>query len=236
MTARLIALFLIAVFIFSAVPVRTAQAENFLEKYLPALFPPKDAPPGPEETLQAPFSDSAPTQSIEGLEWRGEGQATEVSANLGTPHLANHQVGEQVVTNVSEALTFDKEDYITKLAKNAQMFSPDGHKQYQAFLRDNNLLAVLESKKFLMRSFVRQAPILLNEGPVEGRYRWLYEIPMMISYMDRAMTGYKESEPVSQGLILRIQVGRVKGADGTDGILIETWDGKLEKLDKLQKE
>jgi hypothetical protein len=98
------------------------------------------------------------------------------------------------------------------------------------FYRKNGLTKVLESKKYYIRSFVQETPLLLNEGTVEGRYRWLYEVPVMISYMDRNMHGYKDVQPVSQTITLKIQVGRA--ADQSKDILIESWTGKVQNIAK----
>lgn len=238
MTSRFTPSFFILILVlglFSA-PQPVQAADGFLQKYFPALFPPQDGGPKPEDTLQSPFGDNsaAPAGSgIEGLEWRGnEKPVDQVITELSVPHRATKEISEWGVTQVSEVLTFEGGDYRTKLEQNKVFFDQAGYQQYLAFLTENNITKVLDSGKFHMRSFVRQTPLLLNEGPVDGRYRWLYEIPMMISYMEPNMAGYEEAEPVSQGMLLRIQIGRIKNADGTDGMAIETWSSKLEKLEK----
>jgi hypothetical protein len=216
MTSRFIAPFFILTLVLGlfAVPQPVQAADGFLQKWFPAIFPPEDTGPRPEDTLQSPFGDNtaAPAGAIEGLEWRGsEKPVDQIITELSVPHRAIREITEWGVT---------------------QVFDQAGYQQYLSFLTDNNITKVLDSGKFHMRSFVRQHPLLLNEGAVDGRYRWLYEIPMMISYMEPNMAGYEEAEPVSQSMLLRIQIGRVKNADGTDGMAIETWNGKLEKLEK----
>lgn len=221
-------------------PAEQAAKPTFLQKWLPALFPPETGPK-PEDTLEAPFRDVKPTKSVKGLEWRGgkqeEAPSDQVFTALNIPHRAARDIGEWTVTHVSDVMSFGRGDYQTKLSRNKQYFDSSGYEEYRRFLQNNNLLKVLDSGQFRMRSFVKESPLLLNEGPVRGRYRWLYEIPVMITYMKPEMKNYENSEPVSQVLTLRVQVGRVPTSEGNqDGLLLESWDGKLKKLEKMDEQ
>lgn len=229
--------FLSFLFLIFFIPNAVYAAEpTFLQKWLPALFPP-DTGPGPEDTLQAPFSDSSGTgTAIEGLEWQGGAPNVpgEVLSDLDQPHRASNEISEWAVTQVSNVLSFNGNmDFNAEISRHKILFDAAGFQQYRDFMDKNNLTKVLESQKFDISSFVEQSPILLNEGAVEGRYRWLYEIPVMISYIDRSKKEYDEAEPVTQALVLRMQVGRSgqEGA-GQDGLQIESWSGQLKKLEK----
>lgn len=229
MRRKIFVLTLVSLFLFSAQP---AQAENPLQKWFPFLFPQQETGPRPEETLQAPFSTGAPdVKQIPGGEaWQENSEST---LGLDVSHRATREISEWAVTAVSQALTFESDDYQVDLQKLKTLFDEPGYAQYTAFLQDNKIMNVLTSGKFYVRSFVQDSPLLLNEGAVDGRFRWLYEIPVMISYMDRDMTNYDKAEPVSQKLVLRVQLGRkAESPDNPHGLLIESWTGKLQKLDK----
>lgn len=194
-------------------------------------FFPKEEGPDPAKTLVAPFAEPP-----------AEGAASVTDAKLGLPenntpiesaHRPSAQIGEWATMAVSEALTFDKENYQQEMEENTAHFDAVGKEQYLTFLNENSLIRVLESGRFNIRSFVQEVPLLLNEGAVDGSYRWLFQVPVMVSYMDRNMKGYKgAAEPVNQLIVLTVQVGRT--ADLTPGhdVIIERWSGKAQAIKK----
>ena len=197
-----------------------AYAEkNFLQKWLPALFPDPDEGPGPEETLIAPF-DTRPAVTDSGVKDGG-------AVSLEKQHRSTEEVIRWVEGAVSEVTTFDENDYQKTLRDRQGYFDQAGQQQYIKFLQSAGVAKVLNSNQYYVRSFVEDIPLLLNEGVVEGRYRWLFQVPITLTYMDRAMVDYKESDPVSQRMSVTLQVGRSASAVDAEGIAIETWSGKL---------
>lgn len=153
---------------------------------------------------------------------------------LNQPHRDNKEISAWLTNSLSEAMTFDKGNHKEMLKADEKYFNETGKTEYLKFLADHNIMKVIESEKFDVRSFVLGQPLLLNEGAVNGVYRWLYEVPMMVSYMERGAKSYKDLEPVNQQLVLTVQVGRISGVmDGT-AILIERWSGKAQHTLKTE--
>lgn len=225
MNKNLVFLILCMALVFSATP---ASAEGWVEFFFPTL---KSVEPDPAETLTAPFAEDAGANKIV------KPALPENETSLEYPHRNAAQIGEWVVIAVSEAMTFEKQNYQQSINESSRHFSESGKQQYLTFLQDNSILRVLESGKFHIRSFVQETPVLLNEGPVEGRYRWLYEVPVMASYMDRNMKDYDraaspDQQPVNQRVSLTIQVGRTGSREPGKDIAIERWTGKVENISK----
>jgi hypothetical protein len=217
-------LFAVVCLVFAAHAV-PAQA-GVLEFFFPML---KNTEPDPSRTLTAPFAEpQAPGQE------KVEKGLPENAVPLDYPHRPSAQIGEWVTSAVSEALTFEQDNYQETLTTISKHFDATGKQQYTQFLADNNIIKVLDSKRYYVRGFVREIPLLLNEGAVDNRYHWLYEVPVMVSYMDRNMNGYKNAEPVNQQISLTIQVGRVPGQQTQQDmdIVIERWSGKLQNIAK----
>ncbi len=204
---------------------QSAEARGVLEALFPFFY---EQEPDPSTTLVAPFAEGKKLDETEkklGL--------PENAVPLESPHKPSEQIGEWVTMSVSEALTFRDQDYKTTLENLSKHFDADGKAQYVAFLEHNSLLRVLETNKFYLNSFVQEIPLLLNEGAVEGRYRWLYQVPVMISYMDRNTKGYKgKAEPVNQLITLTVQIGRTNDLTPGKDILIERWSGKVQDITK----
>ncbi len=207
--------------VFGSPPV---HAKTVFEALMSAFSKKGDGEPGPEDTLQAPFSYEAPVV---------EGQSDAANeAALDTIHRRTEEIGEWLMTVASEVLTFDGEDYNADIKEAAGYFDAKGQKEYTAFLQQAGLLNTLDSEQYQVRSFVQEAPLLLNEGAVDKRYRWLYRVRVMTSYLPRGASDYKEMKPINRTMVVTLQVGRTDKADNEHDILIESWSGKVEKWDK----
>ena len=96
-------------------------------------------------------------------------------------------------------------------------------------------MSVIQDGRFHVRSYVNQQPLLLNEGVVNDRYRWLFRVPVIISYMDKNMATYKGGDAeLTQKATLNIQIGRIKADDKPDGLQIEQWSGKVEPMEEIE--
>ncbi|MCC7305378.1 MAG: DotI/IcmL/TraM family protein [Alphaproteobacteria bacterium] len=220
-----------------------AQA-GIIEFFFPSL---KEQGPDPSKTLIAPFADNAPQtlqQEQEAIQKNGQKNGDEKglpenAIPLDFPHRTGEQVGEWTVMAASEAMTFDKESYEDSLKAALEHFDESGKQQYTTFLKDSTILDIVKSGKYYIRSFAQEHALLLNAGAVGGRYHWLYEIPMMISYMDRRMVSYKGAEATNQLITLTVQVGRTANLESGHDLAIELWSVKArkdpaKKKDKVQ--
>lgn len=168
---------------------------------------------------------------LEGL-FRGGSRPVEMqnrSSNLNMPHRTTREMSQWISAVTAETLTFMAADINQELAKTAPYFSKTGHEAYLAFLKEAAIVKALQSQKYTVRSIVQGMPLLLNEGAVEGRYRWLFEVPVMISYLDRNMENYSKTDAINKYMILTVQVGRVKEEVEEIGVVIESWAAKEKK-------
>ena len=211
---------LVAIICLFAVP---AQA-GLLEFLFPSL---RDEGYNPSETLQAPFAEPEQATGEE-----AKLSQPEDAIPLDQPHRASADISEWTVNTVSDLMMFEHVDYKKKLEETKRYFDQGGRGQYDAFLNDTKIIKVLESGKYEVRSYVSDAPLLLNEGAVSGSYRWLYEVPVMVSYLPRGSSTYKNLEPVNQSIVIRLQVGRSADAETDLRLQVERWSGKARKMDK----
>lgn len=235
MNARFLVFFLIfSIAATAAFPVRAGLLEFFFPSTRKKEY-------DPTYTMQAPFAVDEEARKKQ-IDQQADPNAPkppppkhvmpENNTPLSQAHRDNREISAWLTNSLSEAMTFDKPDYKEMLKADEQYFTDTGKAEYLKFLADHSLLKVLESGKFDVRSFVQGQPLLLNEGAVNGVYRWLYEVPMMVSYMERGAKSYKDLEPVNQQLVLTVQVGRVAGVMDGAAILIERWNGKGQRVEK----
>lgn len=189
---------------------------------------PKDNSPDPAKTLRAPFSYGE-------AETTGDGSVKiNPSSNVPLQHAhTNHSViAKWVITAVSDSLSYNVNDKKNVYEQSKGFFTEAGLGQFRSFMINNNIEKVVNSGRFNIRSVVKEEPLLLNSQSVDNRFRWLFEVPLMVSYMESENFDYKEHDPVNQHIVLTVQVGRSDDADNDLGILIETWSGKSQKIDK----
>lgn len=232
--------FLILMSVVLSVSFQTPAQAGLLEFLFPTL---KTEEVDPAETLTAPF---AMEPSAEGEEAAGSaadqhtvrdllaGQGAdgkplmpENAIPLNQPHRSTSAIVQWVMTATSEAFMFDKPDFNENLAATKPLFGPSGRTQYIQSLSDLGITDTLKSNKYDIRSFADGQPVLLNEGVVDGRYRWLYDVELMVTYLNRGTSGYANAQPINKKVSVRAQIGRSKDAQNRDEIWIETWEANL---------
>ncbi|HBR69032.1 MAG TPA: hypothetical protein DEA55_06625 [Rhodospirillaceae bacterium] len=207
-----------------ASPVPAYAKKGFLEMLFPGIFGKDASNARPEETLVSPFDHGKPSV-------QGQVKKAGVEDSLNVSHRATREIGEWLMEVVSESMTFEADKYQQQMAEVATNFDEAGFKEFQTFLVESGIIEALNSQKYNVRSFVQRSPIGLNEAAVDGRYRWLFEITFMTSYMERGKENYKKNKvvPVNQNIIVKLQVGRSDKARNEHGVLIESWKGQVQK-------
>lgn len=203
-----------------------ARAESFLEKLFPFLFEEPHTGPKPEDTLQAPFIEKGAVDTTEsqqiGVEYKPE-TALESGVSLDQAHRQPVQLLDWSSKVISDSLDFDPLRYDQHLVSLQTQMTPYAIEAFKAFLAKDNLLAALTSNGLVMRAFVTDPARLLNQGAVQGRYRWLVETPVTITFLPRGTMDYAGLQPKSQIINVRTQLGRV-AEGGVDGVMIETME------------
>jgi len=167
---------------------------------------------------EAPFSD---TLRAEGKDTLPENR----SVTPDQPHRTPRELARWVSQAVSEVMTFDARNYDRQLTAAKDYFSDAGYAEFTTYLRQANLKSTLVQGDLRAGIIVDQEPLLLNSGAVGGIFRWLYEVPVTISYTKR---GLRELTPddtpvMTRQLTIRLQLGRHDEADNEDGVQIESW-------------
>lgn len=123
---------------------------------------------------------------------------------------------------ISEALSFDAVDYYSALAKmRKNFFTNDAYEEYQESLKKYNIAQYLTQNGMSTNVLIEETPALMNEGVVDGRYRWLYDVPVTISY--RRKGGSSSELPQNVRVRIRMQIGRVMDNDDPMALRVDTW-------------
>jgi len=213
-------LVLCGVFVLSFPAVSHAGIIDFL---FPSL---REEGYDPTKEMIAPFAVGQGVEEKEKLESLPEGNVA-----LSKPHRLSKDIGIWLMTAAGEAMNFDSGQAEARINELNHFFDTTGRNQYVEFLRDQKILSVVQDGRFNVRSYVNDQPLLLNEGIVNDRYRWLFKVPVVVSYLDKNMKTYAGADAkLVQKASINIQIGRIKGDDKPDGLQIEQWSGQLEPM------
>jgi len=207
--------------------IATPAQANWLEFFFPSL---KSRADDPLYTLRAPFADKpdnaqaqekaqAPVQQ----DLKESLKLPENATPMDKPHRTASQIRDWVTMAVSEALTFSGGNFEAEIKEINAHFDNGGMQQYREFLAGSKIEETIRSGRYKMHSYVEAPPLLTNEGVVQGRYSWLFEVPVTLSYLDVNMTDYKKADAVNQSMTLRVQVARFTEAPNDAQVIIQRW-------------
>ncbi len=181
---------------------------------------PKDDP------VQAPFREpgqiDTPTAERMGLTYKPP-VSEETAITIDQPHRTPNKTLEWVATLASRSLNLDPLRYESHIADAATYMTPYAQDELKAYLNKDQLLDAVRSNNLTMRAFVEGPGRILNQGAVQGRYRWLVETPVTVTFLPRDTIDYSEVTPKNRRMKIRTQIGRVPQG-GNEGMIIETWD------------
>lgn len=213
-------LFICGVFVLSFPAVSHA---GILELLFPSL---REEEYDPSKEMIAPFAVGQGAEEKEKLDSLPEGDVA-----LSKPHRLSKDIGAWLMTASGEAMNFEAGAAEEQIKGYSHFFDTVGRNQYVEFLREQKILSVVQDGRFNVLSYVDAQPLLLNEGVVNDRYRWLFRVPVVVSYMDKNMASYKSGDAkLVQKASINIQIGRIKADDKPEGLQIEQWSGKMEPM------
>lgn len=180
--------------------------------------------PDPSGTMIAPFEPD--TRPLLGAGKEGAPLPVN-SSTLDQPHRSATDLAETLQQLVAESLSFTAPGYPAHLKNLERSFTPQAITEFNAWATATGVINALQQNQMQLNGFVSDQPFLLNEGVVSGRYRWLYEIPVMVSFVPLGTTGYTPKQGTdSRRLIVTLQIGRTTQSTLPDQILIESWSIK----------
>lgn len=213
-------------------PVSEARADSWWEFFFPSL---KQKTPDPSETGVAEFAHSddvvLTTKVDEGL--------PDNATPLEQRHRPSVEIEKWIETVLPDLLSYDAGDFKSQYGKKILPLDKNGQGEYYKFLEEKNFLKTLKTGRYDIKAFVQEIPMILSEGEVKGRYRWLYKTKMMVTYVAKGATDYRavrEDDTITQSIFVTVQVGRVpkeqlpklpEGQKNEHGVLIESFDAKV---------
>lgn len=135
---------------------------------------------------------------------------------LNQPNLSAPALMSWVAQASTEVMTFGFNDYRRRLQESSRNFTRRGWESFTQALQASRLIEAVESNQQVVTAAPQGAPILESEGLVNGRYQWIIQIPMVLSFQSGAKTR-------SDNLLITVVVVRVPRLESPNGVGIEQW-------------
>lgn len=131
---------------------------------------------------------------------------------VSNPYVKPGDLNQWVARAVTESYMLDFQNFRTRLEENAKYFTPEGFKDYKNSLEKSGRMKMIQEGWFVGSAVPTDAPVIISEGAVNGRYMWRIRMPVTVSYSSKT-----HSVP-QQKLILTIVVVRVDTRENPYGI------------------
>ncbi len=132
------------------------------------------------------------------------------------PNLSPPALMSWVAQSTTEVMTFGFNDYRRRLQESSRNFTPQGWESFTKALQGARMIESIEANSQVITAAPRGAPILQSEGVVGGRYQWIVQIPMVLTYQSGSKTR------TSQWMVTLVVV-RVPRLESPNGVGIAQW-------------
>lgn len=135
---------------------------------------------------------------------------------LNQPNLSTPALMSWVAQASTEVMTFGFNDYRRRLQQASKNFTRRGWESFTQALQRSRIIDMVEANQQVVTAAPQGAPILESEGLVQGRYQWVVQIPMVLTYQSGSKTR-------SDALLVTVVVVRVPRLESANGVGIEQW-------------
>lgn len=130
---------------------------------------------------------------------------------LDQPNIAQAALLQWAATAAVAAYTYNFVNYRQALQATSASFTPDGWSAFMEALDSSNNLNAVIAKKLVVSAVATGAPVILQQGILEGRYSWRIQMPMLITYQSA-------SQFSRQSILVTLLITRVSTLNSPEGI------------------
>lgn len=133
---------------------------------------------------------------------------------LEQPNISPSALLQWANTAAIAAYTYNFVNYRQELQAASEFFTPVGWQNFMGALESSNNLAAVRAKKLIVTAVATGAPVVLQEGILDGVYSWRVQMPMLVTYQSA-------SQFSQQSVIVTMLIKRIPTLHSARGIGIE---------------
>jgi intracellular multiplication protein IcmL len=130
---------------------------------------------------------------------------------LDQPNLSTSALLQWANTAAVAAYTYNFVNYRQALQEASEYFTPDGWTAFMDALNVTNNLNALIEKKLIVSAVATGAPVVLQQGLLEGTYAWKVQMPILVTYQSA-------SQFSQQSLVLTLLIVRISTLNSARGV------------------
>lgn len=123
--------------------------------------------------------------------------------------------------------TYNFVNWRQELQAASSYFTPTGWKEFQDALKASRNLETVMARKLTVSAVATGAPVVLDEGIVNGVYKWKVQLPILITYESA-------STKISQPSLVTMLVTRVSTLETPKGIAIDGFYMSEQAIEKAK--
>ncbi len=132
------------------------------------------------------------------------------------PNMSTAALMSWVAQAATEVMTFGYHDYQRRLQQASRNFTQAGWASFSDALQKSRILESVQALQQVVSAQPAAAPVLLQQGVLNGKYRWIVQMPLVVSY--RAGQNSRTDR-----LTLNLVVERVPSLENPSGVGIVQW-------------
>ena len=114
------------------------------------------------------------------------------------------------------AYTYNFVNYRQELQSASEYFTPDGWREFINALQGSNNLNSVITLKLVVSAVATGAPVILDQGIINGVYTWTVQMPMQITYQSA-------SQVSRQSVVVKMIIERISTLNSARGIGISSF-------------
>lgn len=137
---------------------------------------------------------------------------------VNTPNMSQEDVTAWAVEAVEAAFSYDFINYRAQLQDAEKYFTSYGWTKYMNALTLSGNLRALTVRKQIVLADVIGTPKITRQGLLGGSYAWMFDMPLLVTYMMPPYDGQPGDAQYSNALTVSIIVQRQKVLEGYKGL------------------
>ncbi len=155
------------------------------------------------------------------LQYKSYGNVVE---DFSIPHRTQAEILDWTNRRVANLMTFDAFGMDMHFKKNKQFFIKSGWEEFIKYTKDTNLQNTITQRNYALNSIVDGHMFIKRQGVVSGVYRWLVEVPVLMSFyqqdIDRVLD---KNMSASAQIDIVVTITRVADGGGAEQMAIAGW-------------
>jgi intracellular multiplication protein IcmL len=135
---------------------------------------------------------------------------------LNEPNMNDAAIVSWAARAASDVMTFGFHDYQKRMQESSTHFTRRGWQSFTDALGRSRLMENVQKSQQVVTAAPKGAPVVVQQGLVDGIYRWVVELPLIVTYQSG-------TAQTSSTLEIQLVIVRVSTLDNPSGVGIQQW-------------